>query len=491
MGKTLPPTHPPTHNTQTKQAPSGSTGGGGPGSSPSGGPTQLEMDEALARQLQRAEMDGISTPLILGAGGQGSGSGSGGGLGGPGHSGGSSQGGGLGTHGRQGSTDEARQTRLNALHNVREVRSASFALCIVLLVNIPQIIAAVIILAKNWDDQTCISSETAKWKTYALIAALRMFFYVSTVTAMYQLNGRLTLASPLMRFLSHARNGLDAFGLIWFVVGNMWLFGGDVEICPHPNRSPLYTLCVAMVFINYAQLCLPCVVVIVMLPVLCFCLPCLIRILARIQDPMRGKGATPTMINKLPLMKYRQIQAQATAQSQAAATAGQAPTPSVTGVESNSTSCAICISEYAPEEDIRLLPCAHYFHNSVRLFFGEGGWGGWLSFSSSCFPLSTCAHPPTTHPQTPTQCVDEWLKVNASCPTCRASILPDHPDTPNPRYGTTGISSSTSSGGSAGSSPNSGGGMDRGSGSSTLPVHPGTPNRAPPTAGRPTGDFLV
>jgi len=41
----------------------------------------------------------------------------------------------------------------------------------------------------------------------------------------------------------------------------MWLFGGDVEICPHPNRSPLYTLCVAMVFINYAQLCLPCVVV--------------------------------------------------------------------------------------------------------------------------------------------------------------------------------------------------------------------------------------
>ena len=44
-----------------------------------------------------------------------------------------------------------------------------------------------------------------------------------------------------------------------------------------------------------------------MLPVLCFCLPCLIRVLARIQDPMRGKGATPSMINKLPIMKYRQV----------------------------------------------------------------------------------------------------------------------------------------------------------------------------------------
>lgn len=44
----------------------------------------MEMDEALARQLQRAEMDGISTPLILGGS-------------------------------REGSVDDARQTRINAL----------------------------------------------------------------------------------------------------------------------------------------------------------------------------------------------------------------------------------------------------------------------------------------------------------------------------------------------------------------------------------------
>lgn len=62
--------------------------------------SQIEADEALARQLQRAEMDGISTPLILGGG-------AGGGSQGP--------GGGLGAGGREGSMDEARQTRLNAL----------------------------------------------------------------------------------------------------------------------------------------------------------------------------------------------------------------------------------------------------------------------------------------------------------------------------------------------------------------------------------------
>lgn len=34
----------------------------------------------------------------------------------------------------------------------------------------------------------------------------------------------------LQRLLSSARNGLDAFGIIWFVVGNMWLFGSDAEM---------------------------------------------------------------------------------------------------------------------------------------------------------------------------------------------------------------------------------------------------------------------
>jgi len=82
----------------------------------------------------------------------------------------------------------------------------------VLLVNIPQIVAAVVILAKYWADETCGPSETLKWRTYALIAATRMALYVSTVTAMYHLNGRLHPMARIMRFLSHARNGLDAFG---------------------------------------------------------------------------------------------------------------------------------------------------------------------------------------------------------------------------------------------------------------------------------------
>lgn len=175
--------------------------------------------------------------------------------------------------------------------------------------------------------------------------------------------------------------------------------------CAHPNRSPLYKLCVAMVFINYAQLCLPCVVVIFMLPVLCFCLPCLIRILARIQDPMRGKGASVNAINRLPLMRYRQVaqphtrfragssrsrpltgplfspawlgcacmagwqmapQGASTNSSSSSSAVAGSGRPSVSSVgESNSSCCAICISEYSGDDECRLLPCTHYFHKQV------------------------------------------------------------------------------------------------------------------------------
>jgi hypothetical protein len=38
--------------------------------------------------------------------------------------------------------------------------------------------------------------------------------------------------------------------------------------------------------------------------------------------------------------------------------------------ESNSTCCAICISEYSADDDCRLLPCSHYFHKQVRVGHG-------------------------------------------------------------------------------------------------------------------------
>lgn len=49
------------------------------------------------------------------------------------------------------------------------------------------------------------------------------------------------------------------------------------------------------------------------------------------------------------------------------------------------TVCSICISDYVESEILRIMPqCRHYFHRD---------------------------------------CVDQWLKVNGSCPICRSSLI--------------------------------------------------------------------
>ncbi|KAL5975617.1 hypothetical protein ACLOJK_019942 [Asimina triloba] len=45
--------------------------------------------------------------------------------------------------------------------------------------------------------------------------------------------------------------------------------------------------------------------------------------------------------------------------------------------------CCICLARYMDNEELRELPCAHFFHK---------------------------------------ECVDKWLKINASCPLCKSDI---------------------------------------------------------------------
>lgn len=45
--------------------------------------------------------------------------------------------------------------------------------------------------------------------------------------------------------------------------------------------------------------------------------------------------------------------------------------------------CCICLSKYANNDELRELPCAHFFHK---------------------------------------ECVDKWLKINALCPLCKGEV---------------------------------------------------------------------
>ena len=59
-----------------------------------------------------------------------------------------------------------------------------------------------------------------------------------------------------------------------------------------------------MLVIQYAQICLPCLFAVAMVPVFCFCLPCVIRLLAALHDPQHGRGATRRDLDKLPTCPF-------------------------------------------------------------------------------------------------------------------------------------------------------------------------------------------
>mgnify|MGYP001046784046 CR=1 FL=1 len=185
---------------------------------------------------------------------------------------------------------------------------------------------------------------------------------------------------------------------IWFIFGQSWFF--EAEAC-RATAPHLYNWSLALVVLMYAEMLAP----LLLLICICFCLPCVL-ILMRIFAT--SPGASNDQITVLPTIKYDPATYQrlgripprtATATSSnaeahsadddasVAAGADGAATAAAPAIaaedDGNTPSCAICIGDFAPGDELRRLPCQHDFH---------------------------------------TDCVDKWLAVNATCPLCRASI---------------------------------------------------------------------
>ena len=89
---------------------------------------------------------------------------------------------------------------------------------------------------------------------------------------------------------------------------------------------------------------------------------CLIRLLARLNNLTEAsKGASEALINTIPTTVITE------------------------NLSVEERSCPICLNEMEVGTEVRSLPCNHLYHKD---------------------------------------CVDEWLRVNASCPTCRFKIQP-------------------------------------------------------------------
>ncbi|KAL3023489.1 hypothetical protein AAZX31_04G070000 [Glycine max] len=106
------------------------------------------------------------------------------------------------------------------------------------------------------------------------------------------MNARLKL------LVEYFKIAVDCFFAIWFVVGNVWIFGGHSSADQAPN---LYRLCV--VFLTFS--CIGYAMPFILCATICCCLPCIISILGVREDMAQTRGASSESINALPTYKFK------------------------------------------------------------------------------------------------------------------------------------------------------------------------------------------
>ncbi|XP_073301646.1 E3 ubiquitin-protein ligase At4g11680-like isoform X2 [Primulina huaijiensis] len=105
-------------------------------------------------------------------------------------------------------------------------------------------------------------------------------------------------SSRLKVFVEYLKMGLDCFFAVWFVVGNVWIFGGHSSSTEAPN---VYRLCI--VFLTFS--CIGYAMPFILCATICCCLPCLFSVLGFREDLSQNRGATPESISTLPTYKFK------------------------------------------------------------------------------------------------------------------------------------------------------------------------------------------
>ncbi|KAI3792713.1 hypothetical protein L2E82_06601 [Cichorium intybus] len=187
---------------------------------------------------------------------------------------------------------------------------------------------------------------------------------------------RLTMGALNARvkvLVEYFKMGLDCFFAVWFVVGNVWIFGGHSSSSEAPN---LYRLCI--VFLTFS--CIGYAMPFILCTTICCCLPCIISVLGFREDLAQNRGATTESINSMPTYKFKKNNKQETNSEGGILAAGTEKERAISGEDAV---CCICLAKYANDDELRELPCSHFFH---------------------------------------VECVDKWLKINATCPLCKTEV---------------------------------------------------------------------
>lgn len=192
---------------------------------------------------------------------------------------------------------------------------------------------------------------------------------------------RISWISPHLspRLVDRFKMALDCFFAVWFLVGNVWIFGGHSS----PSEAPkLYRLCLVFLTFSGIGYAMP----FILCATICFCWPCIISVLGFREDLSQTRGATPESINALPIYKFKLTKTGDNQETNSGISDGgvfAAGTEKERAISGEDAVCCICLAKYAENDELRELPCSHFFH---------------------------------------VVCVDKWLKINASCPLCKYEV---------------------------------------------------------------------
>ncbi|KAL6897829.1 hypothetical protein ACP4OV_006788 [Aristida adscensionis] len=189
-------------------------------------------------------------------------------------------------------------------------------------------------------------------------------------------NNMVTVNPRAQAFADHFKMALDCFFAVWFVVGNVWVFGGRSSAHDAPN---LYRLCIAFLTFSCIGYAMP----FILCALICCCLPCIISVMGFREDLNQSRGATAEAINSLGTYKFKSKKARNGEGNDGVGGVFAPGTDKERIVSAEDAVCCICLARYVDNDDLRLLPCTHFFHK---------------------------------------ECVDKWLKINALCPLCKAEI---------------------------------------------------------------------
>ncbi|KAF7830228.1 E3 ubiquitin-protein ligase [Senna tora] len=102
------------------------------------------------------------------------------------------------------------------------------------------------------------------------------------------------------KIMEYFKMALDCFFAVWFVVGVVWIFGGNSS----PDEAPnLYRLTIVFLIFSCIGYAMP----FILCATLCCCLPCIISILGVREDMIQTRGATAESINALPTYKFKSM----------------------------------------------------------------------------------------------------------------------------------------------------------------------------------------